>query len=302
MKKKYFIKGAVSVRKSIYYALGTAVLTIGIFSGVMKIQGKTVKAESRNTETEKNDNSDEPGDLPRLRIGSAIFAPYFYVDEDGGYTGVDVEIATEACRRMGYRPAFFQMIWGEHDTLLDAGMIDCVWCSFSMNGREEMYQWAGPYLYSPEVVVVSADSKIESLEDLNGTSVAMEVDSKPEEYFLKSDEGTSLNVKNVQTYSSLDDAFTSFGKGYADAVAGHKVALEYFTSAKPELYRYLEPEIVNARLGVAFEKGNEADVAALLSETLDEMNQDGTIPDIVSRYGFSEEMLVGAQNTDGGSE
>ncbi len=291
MKEKYFIKGAISVHKAIGYALGMAVLIIGIGAGAVGIQERTVKAAAQNTE-----------ELPLLRIGSAVFAPYFYVDEDGGYAGVDVDIANKACERMGYMPAFTELVWGEHDTVLNAGMIDCVWCSFSMNGREEMYQWAGPYLYSPEVVVVSENSNIKSLEDLDGKTVAVEVDSKPEEYFLKTDEGVNLNVRNVQTYSNLEDAFTSFGKGYADAVVDHKMALNYFTSERPELYRYLEPPIINTKLGVAFRKEDDSGVVTLLSETLDEMNEDGTISDIISEYGFSDDMLVSQQKTDGGSE
>lgn len=291
MKVKHFIEGVVGTHKMICYALGIAVLIGGMGSCALRIQERTVKAATQNTE-----------ELPVLRIGSAVFAPYFYVDEDGGYAGVDVDLAKEACERMGYTPAFTELVWGEHDTVLNAGMIDCVWCSFSMNGREEMYQWAGPYLYSPEVVVVSENSNIKSLEDLDGKTVAVEVDSKPEEYFLKTDEGVKLNVRNVQTYSNLEDAFTSFGKGYADAVAGHKMALNYFTSERPELYRYLEPLIINAKLGVAFRKEDDSGVVTLLSETLDEMNEDGTISDIISKYGFSDDMLVSQQKTDGGSE
>lgn len=291
MKVKHFIEGVVGTHKMICYALGIAVLIGCMGSCALRIQRIAVKAAVQNTE-----------ELSVLRIGSAVFAPYFYVDEDGGYAGVDVDLAKEACERMGYTPTFTELVWGEHDTVLNAGMIDCVWCSFSMNGREEMYQWAGPYLYSPEVVVVSENSNIKSLEDLDGKTVAVEVDSKPEEYFLKTDEGVNLNVRNVQTYSNLEDAFTSFGKGYADAVAGHKMALNYFTSERPELYRYLEPSIINAKLGVAFRKEDDSGVVTLLSETLDEMNEDGTISDIISKYGFSDDMLVSQQKTDGGSE
>lgn len=267
--------------------------------GTQKSKTETQQSENRKSEESK---SDENTDLPQLQIGSSIFEPYFYVGEDGNYAGVDVEIATEACKRMGYKPVFTELIWGEHDRLLEAGMIDCIWCSFAMNGRERKYQWAGPYLYSPEVVVVPADSDIESLEDLEGKSIAVEIDSRPEDYFLNEEEGVRLNVKNVQTYSSLEDAFTSFGKGYADAVTGHKMSLESFTSQKPELYRYLEPPIIHAKLGVAFSNEDKSGVVTRLSEVLDEMNEDGAIEEIVSGYGFGKEMLIPKQNADGGSE
>lgn len=44
---------------------------------------------------------EEPsGDLPELVIGSDDYRPYNYLDENGQAAGVDVALATEACRRM----------------------------------------------------------------------------------------------------------------------------------------------------------------------------------------------------------
>ena len=98
---------------------------------------------------------EEPsGDLPELVIGSDDYRPYNYLDENGQAAGVDVALATEACRRMGYEPVFRQISWDEKDLLLEIGQVDCLWGCFSMNGRENAYLWAGPYLYSDQVVAV----------------------------------------------------------------------------------------------------------------------------------------------------
>lgn len=95
---------------------------------------------------------EEPsGDLPELVIGSDDYRPYNYLDENGQAAGVDVALATEACRRMGYEPVFRQISWDEKDLLLEIGQVDCLWGCFSMNGRENAYLWAGPYLYSDQV-------------------------------------------------------------------------------------------------------------------------------------------------------
>lgn len=250
--------------------------------GKEKRTGKTKKIKK----TTKNSISTE---LPELKIGSAIFAPYFYIGEDGKETGVDVDIAKEACRRMGYEPVFKRLIWGDHDKLLDSGAVDCVWCSFSMNGRKERYTWAGPYLYSKVCVVVASDSDIRSLEDLKGRSVATEVDSRAEDFFLKKN---SADVETVSTYSGLEDAFTAFGKGYVDAVADHEEALKNYTQKKKELYRYLETPIFTSRLGVAFKKGKNAETAKKLTNILNEMNEDGTIASIAKKYGLSANSLL----------
>ena len=100
--------------------------------------------------------------LPVLVIGSDEYEPYNYVGADGTRQGVDVELATEALRRMGYTAQFRQIVWENKDDDLEDGTVDCLWGSFSMNGREDNYTWAGPYLYSRQVVVTRVDSGIAS--------------------------------------------------------------------------------------------------------------------------------------------
>jgi len=44
-----------------------------------------------------------------LRIGSDYYEPFNYLDAEGEFAGVDVELAREACRRLGCEP--FSLIW-----------------------------------------------------------------------------------------------------------------------------------------------------------------------------------------------
>lgn len=96
--------------------------------------------------------------LPALTVGSDTYPPYVYMDNNGDITGLDVEIAEEAFRRMGYRAEFTTIDWEKKTELVDSGEIDCIWDCFSMEGRENDYQWAGPYLVSRQVVAVDAQS------------------------------------------------------------------------------------------------------------------------------------------------
>jgi len=95
-----------------------------------------------------------------------------------------VEIATEAFRRMGYAARFEPIDWEQKTNLVESGTIDCIWGCFSMDGREEIYRWAGPYMVSRQVVAVDADSSIRTLGDLAGKTVAVQSTGKPEEIFL----------------------------------------------------------------------------------------------------------------------
>ena len=50
--------------------------------------------------------AEEGENLPKIIIGSDEYQPYSYYNVDGSPQGVDVEMAREAFRRMGYAPVF----------------------------------------------------------------------------------------------------------------------------------------------------------------------------------------------------
>ena len=52
-----------------------------------------------------------------------------------------------------------------------------------MDGRENDYQWAGPYLVSRQVIAVSEQSSIERMSDLAGKTIAVQSTGKPEAIF-----------------------------------------------------------------------------------------------------------------------
>lgn len=111
--------------------------------------------------------------LPQIIVGSDTYPPYIYLNNDGVPAGIDVEIATEAFRRMGYAARFESIDWEQKTNLVESGTIDCIWGCFSMDGREEAYRWAGPYMVSRQVVAVDADSSIRTLGDLAGKTIAV---------------------------------------------------------------------------------------------------------------------------------
>jgi polar amino acid transport system substrate-binding protein len=62
--------------------------------------------------------------LPTITVGSDTYPPYVYMDNNGDITGLDVDIAEEAFRRMGYRAEFTTIDWEQKTELVDNGEID----------------------------------------------------------------------------------------------------------------------------------------------------------------------------------
>ena len=236
-------------------------------------------------------------ELPELVIGMDYFEPYSYQTSDGEYKGVDVELAEEALQRLGYQPKFENIVWEDKDELLADGTIDCLWSSYSMNGREDKYQWAGPYLYSRQMVVVKAESEIQTLQDLKGKRVAVQATTKAEDLFLHNIASDLPQMEQVNCFSTTNELYAALRKNYVDAIAGHEAMLGSLVQSGEGAYRMLEESVYQSELGVAFEKGTHEAVAADLTETLKEMQDEGITEEIVTKYGLdADETLPGGES------
>lgn len=226
----------------------------------------------------------EAESLPVIVVGSDNYPPFNYLNADGDPTGIDVELAKEAFYRMGYEAEFKLINWEDKKELLESGEIDCIWGSFSMDGREEEYQWAGPYMTSYQVIAVRTDSDIYSLQDLEGKTVAVQSTTKPEELFRKHEDTRIPQLGKVLSLRNRDLIYTFLSKGYADAIAAHDTAVKQFMKDYDMEYRILEEPLLVVGLGVAFDKEDDRGLAQKLTETFEEMREDGTMQEIIGTY------------------
>lgn len=223
-------------------------------------------------------------DLPAIIIGSDNYPPYNYENVDGKPTGIDVDLATEAFRRMGYRAVFTYIDWEKKKELVDSGKIDCIWGSFSIDGREDQYLWTEPYLYSRQVVAVRQDSDIQTLADLAGKRVAVQSTTKPEELFLAHTDPRIPRVAEVFSLQDRELIYPYLSKGYADALAAHETAILQCMSDYSLDYRILDEPLLTVGLGVAFARTDQRGLDKELSRTFEEMRADGSLEQIVGRY------------------
>ena len=233
----------------------------------------------------------EPDDseLPALIIGSDEYLPYFYTDGDGDFAGIDVDLAREACRRLGLRAEFRQITWSNKDAYLEGGEIDCLWGSFSMTGRENLYAWAGSYMTSRQVLLVAEDSPIRALADLENLRVGVQFTSKPDELFSAGAEIGFPTLRSLYCFSGTEELTAALRKGYVDAIAGHETMfLEHIKTATGH-YRILEEPLLEVELGVAFAKGSGESMAVRLTEVLHAMYEDGFVASVLETYGVSPE-------------
>ena len=220
---------------------------------------------------------------PVITVGCDTYPPFSYVDVDGNLTGIDIELATEAFRRMGYQPHFVIVNWEEKKQLLRDGTIDCIWSSFTIDGREDEYQWAGPYMKSRQVVAVNTDSDIYTLQDLEGKVIAVQSTTKPED-IIRSHDGRLPALRKVISVQKRDLIFSLLGKGYVDALAAHDTSVEQFMADSGLKFRILDEPLLTVGLGVAFDKDDTRGLNTELSAIFEEMLADGTTKQIIGKY------------------
>ena len=90
----------------------------------------------------------------------AEYPPYGYMDDNGEYTGFDLELAQEVCKLKGWTLKKQPIVWDNKDNELNSGSIDCIWNGFTMNNREDDYTWSDPYVDNSQVIVTKSDAGI----------------------------------------------------------------------------------------------------------------------------------------------
>ena len=233
---------------------------------------------------QSGESSQTTDGLQPITVGADVYPPYSSNDENGVPSGIDVDSATEAFRRIGYKPEFTYIPWEKKTERLAAGDIDCIMSCFSMTGREDDYRWAGPYLASRQVIAVDPQSSIYSLSDLAGKTIAVQATTKPESIILNGTNADMPEVGKVFSFSDRSYLVPALSKGYVDAIAAHETSvLQYVKDFSVDL-RVLDESLLDVGLGCAFDLNDERGIAEALQGAFDDMLADGTMESILKRY------------------
>lgn len=242
-----------------------------------------VTAEDAKEENASGDSVSEGGTV--FTVGfDAEYPPYGYMDENGEYTGFDLELAQAVCDLEGWELVKKPINWDSKDMELNSGSIDCIWNGFTMNGREDQYTWTDPYMDNSQVVVVKKDSGINTLADLAGKVVEVQKESAAETA-LNDEEHADLMASFAQLLSvgEYNTAFMDLESGAVDAVAIDIGVAQFQIEGKEDQYQILDETISSEQYAVGFFLGNTA-LRDEVQSTLLEMVEDGTFAEISNQY------------------
>lgn len=150
------------------------------------------------------------------------YPPFSYLDDNGDYTGFDVEICKAACELLGWDFEVFGVNWDEKLVQLDAKECDCVWAGMTIldSMTEAGYIIADPYYYNTQVVVVKESSGITKAAELEGKTVAVMLGTSGETLLAEDGDLADLSATfgTLTTCESFLKCFTELEGNAVDAV------------------------------------------------------------------------------------
>lgn len=238
-------------------------------------------AACSNTDKPVNAESDLAyiQDKGKLVVGMTVFEPMDYKDENGEWTGFDVELGRLFAKEIGVDIEFRIIDWDNKITEIKTKAVDCAWNGMTITDElRNGTSVSNAYAQNQQVVVMKADkvgdyTTVESLKDLKFAveSGSAGKDAAEENKFQANVVGTQadalLEVKSGAVDACIIDstmaaAMTGEGTDYADLKAGLK--------------------LVDEQYGISFRQGS--DVTEKMNEFLEKCKADGTLKQLAEKY------------------
>ncbi len=286
------------MKKCMAFLAATA-MTLGLLSGCGSASDETTQANMDAQETAADESAqetqqegtDQTDDKVIFTVGfDAEFPPYGYMDEDGAYTGFDLELAAEVCSRRGWELEKQPIDWDSKDFELSSGSIDCIWNGFTMNKRENKYTWSDPYVDNSQVIVTKTDSGIKELKDLADKTVGVQAASAALDVLQDKDEQKELadTFKALQEFADYNTAFVELEAGSVDAIAMDIGVAQYqLNSRGSDKFVILDTHLNTEKYAIGFKKGN-AELCKEVNEALHTLKKNGTFDKLAEKYELTD--------------
>ena len=214
------------------------------------------------------------------------YPPFSYLDENGEYTGFDVEICKACCDQLGWNFEVFGVNWDEKLVQLDAKECDCVWSGMTIldSMKDAGYVISEPYFYNTQVLVVKTDSGITSSADLAGKLVAVQLGTSGESLLAEDGDLAELSATfgDIVTCESFVKCFAELDGNAVDAVFVDKPVADTYVS-EHEGFTVINEELGAEQYGIAF-RADDADMNTAIQGAIDTLVANGTYAEIAAKY------------------
>jgi len=214
---------------------------------------------------------------------NASFPPYEMVTDDGGFEGIDVEIATKIAEKLGLELVIDDMDFTAAVNAPAQGKSDICMAGLTVSEeRQKNLDFTTSYATGVQVVIVPEDSDITTIDDLEGKLIGTQEGTTGYLYCSASTEDGGYGEENVIAYTNGATAVQALLSGQVDCVVIDSAPAQEYVAANPGL-KILDTEFVTEDYAIAVKKGN-TELLDAINGALEELISDGTVQSIVESY------------------
>ena len=215
---------------------------------------------------------------------NAAFPPYEYYEGDT-IVGIDAEICGAIADKLGLELVIEDMEFNAINEAVKSGKVDIGFGAMTVTAeRAEIIDFTDSYATGVQVVIVTEDSAITSVDDLFAEganhTIGVQISTTGDMYTTWDIEDMGLGT--IDRYSKGADAVQALLTGKVDCVVIDNSPAETFV-AENEGLKILETEYITEDYAASLSKDNP-ELYAAVNGALQELIADGTVQAIIEKY------------------
>lgn len=214
---------------------------------------------------------------------NAAFPPYEMTTDDGGFEGIDVEIAQAIADKLGLELVVDDMDFSSVITAVQSGKSDIAMAGLTVTDeRKQNIDFTDSYANGVQVVIVPTDSDIASIDDLSGKMIGTQEGTTGYMYCSADPADGGYGEDHVIAYTNGATAIQALLSGKVDCVVIDSQPAQEFVKQNDGL-KILDTEFTNEDYAIGVSKDNPQLLAAV-NGALKELTADGTVQSIIDKY------------------
>ena len=244
---------------------------------------ETVTASQEPVASDEGGATGDYGEFTTIEEGvlimstNAAFPPYEMTTDDGGYEGIDVEIAQAIADKLGLELQIDNMDFTAALEAAQSGMSDMVMAGVTVNeDRLAVMDFTESYATGIQVVIVKEGSDV-TLDNLGEQIIGVQNGTTGWQYCTD-----DFGNDHVAAFDNGITAVQALMQDQVDCVVIDQGPAQVFVSENAGL-TILDTEYTVEDYAIGVRKGNEGLLNAI-NTTLAELKADGTIQSIIDKY------------------
>lgn len=211
------------------------------------------------------------------------FPPMGFRDEQNKLVGFDIDLATEAAKRLNMEVEFKPIDWNSKEAELNGKKVDALWNGLSItDDRKKNIAFSQPYMGNKQIIMVLPNSKVKTKADLAGKVVGAQDGSTSVDAIAK-EPAVKSSFKDLKLYGDNTAALLDLKAGRLDAVVVDEIVGRYYLTKKPGEYTILTENFGSEDYGVGFRK-DDTELLNKVQKALDDMKKDGASAKISEKW------------------